>query len=376
MSEAVTWVHEAMRKRTEEGREGAKEQALERRRFGSEPKQDEQVRKLGLSELVLKLKSQKFSEKSTLSALKKCLGSDPGTAPDEFFSPDLGALHGLVGVLTRGQDAQLQLLGAQCIANLAPISEKNGIHLSRAAGPYLITLLSSGSGLLQEAAGVAIGNLSLAGSKVAKVLLNQEVVESLSSMLETTRHEKVQEAGFYALYHLLHTAQNAVEPEQQKTLAVRCNAALSVKCAVEVYWTLFALSCNPDLHRILTDSAKISQALDIMTYEIFQKSDSRPLVKIVTPLVRHLANLCSGPHGESACLFVLRYPDLPAILMALLGTNYAHLCKESLWWFSNIVNSDSVLVQEELIELDLMDRLEYHTVQAVQKMDPYLTHDM
>ena len=62
--------------------------------------------------------------------------------------------------------------------------------------------------------------------------------------------------------------------------------------------------------------------------------------------------------------------------MALLGTNYTHLCKESLWWFSNIVNSDSVLVQEELIEIYIMDKLEYHTVEAIQKMDPYLTNIM
>ena len=62
------------------------------------------------------------------------------------------------------------------------------------------------------------------------------------------------------------------------------------------------------------------------------------------------------------------------ILMALLGTNYCHLSKETLSWFSNVVNSESMMVQEELIELDFMDKMEYHTVQAIQKLDPYLTH--
>ena len=32
--------------------------------------------------------------------------------------------------------------------------------------------------------------------------------------------------------------------------------------------------------------------------------------------------------------------------------------------------------QEHLVELDLMDKLEYHTVQAVQKLDPYALLNM
>ena len=85
-----------------------------------------------------------------------------------------------------------------------------------------------------------------------------------------------------------------------------------------------------------------------------------------------LANLCAGSKdGEAACLFVLRHPDVTAILMALLVTNYTHLCKETLWLFANIINSESVLVQEEIVELNMMDKLEYHTTAVVQKIDPF-----
>ena len=31
--------------------------------------------------------------------------------------------------------------------------------------------------------------------------------------------------------------------------------------------------------------------------------------------------------------------------MALLATNYIHVCKETLWLFANIVNCESVIVQ-------------------------------
>ena len=36
-----------------------------------------------------------------------------------------------------------------------------------------------------------------------------------------------------------------------------------------------------------------------------------------------------------------------------------------------MINSDSVVVQEQFVELNIMDRLEFHTIQAVQKIDPY-----
>lgn len=76
---------------------------------------------------------------------------------------------------------------------------------------------------------------------------------------------------------------------------------------------------------------------------------------------------------DEQIIFLERHENIfqSAILMALLATNYIHLCKETLWLFANIVNNESVVVQEQLVEQDLMDKLEYHTVQAVQKLDPY-----
>lgn len=81
----------------------------------------------------------------------------------------------------------------------------------------------------------------------------------------------------------------------------RCVRALASKAPpVELYWVLFELSCYEENHRLgdLVSEASVTRALDRCTYEIFQKSDSRPLVKIVTPLVRFLSNASAGPLGE------------------------------------------------------------------------------
>lgn len=56
---------------------------------------------------------------------------------------------------------------------------------------------------MQEASGIALGNLALSGLKVVRVLLNQEVLDSLVAVADS-QAESAQTAGFYALYHILH----------------------------------------------------------------------------------------------------------------------------------------------------------------------------
>ena len=389
MSDQTQWAHEAMRREAIRAREDGRDNVLSRRRFtDSAFSAENAISAMGLPAVMDGLRQCHFHDRLLLSRLKQLLASGE-ESPDDFFlsssSSETTPLAALVSLLSSGAEegqhrdsgSALQLLAVQVVANLAPLNEKNGLLLARSAGPFLVTLLSSGSTRLREASCVALGNLALAGAKVVRVLVNQEVVESLIAVTsDECGEEGVRSAAFYALYHVLHTCPpECVDRASLAHLVDVCKGQLACKTMpIELPWVLFVLSCNHALHGSLNTRAVISKALDICTYEIFQKSDSRPLVRVVTPVVRLLANLCAGPGAESACLNVLSYPDLQAILMALLATNYSHLCKESLWWFANIVNSDSVVVQEHLVELDIMDKLEFHTVQAVQKMDPYLSN--
>ena len=376
-------VHEAMRKESWRARDEGRETALAHRRFDASDADKFAVQSLPLGAVLQRLRACQFRDRSLLARLKQVFATGE-ESPDDFFaaqsSSDVNNLASLVSLLSSAErdgddSAALQLLAVQIVANLAPLQEKNGLQMARSAGPYLVTLLSSGSTRLQEASAVALGNLALSGAKIVKVLVNQEVVESLLVTVASA-DDTIRSASYYALYHILHTTTDgSVRRESLDELVETCKKQLCCKgTSVELPWVLFVLSCNHALHRALNTKTVVHKALDICTYEIFQKSDSRPLVKVVTPVVRFLSNLCAGPLSEAACLDVLGYPDLQAILMALLATNYSHLCKETLWWFGNIVNSESVLVQEELVELDLMDKLEFHTVQAVQKMDPYLNN--
>lgn len=362
-------IHEAMRKQTAVAREELRSKVISQRRFGHDFSEDDHF---SLDEILANLRPNNFTDSVWLDRLKKLLSTGQ-VDPEDFFLQSQHLVN-LSHALSHS-NCKVQLLAVQVTANLSPLSDKNGLQLARASGPYLVTLLSSSSVALKEAAAVALGNIALAGFRVAKVLINQECVQTLSHHVSLQQtDDKVVAALFYALYHIMHVLQEhgAMDHTLTKELVTKVKSTVSSKAPLELFWLLFVLSCDPDLHQQLaSDQVLINTLLDTCTYEIFQKSDPRPLVKVVTPIVRTLANLSGGSQSEQVCLSVLRHPDITAILMALLGTNYTHLCRETLWWFANVVNNESVVVQEQLVDVDIMDKLEYHTVQAIQKLDPY-----
>ena len=334
-----------------------------------------------LAEILSHCKASNFSDKTWLLRLQKSLANGEAN-PDEFFKGHEGSLnlHSLSNAISGNvQDTGVQLLALKVSANLGPLSEKNGLQMARALGPYLVTLLSSSEASVVEAAAISIGNLGIAGFRVTKVLMNQGAMVKLVQLIPViAATSRSLPSVLYAIYHLLHTniAEENFALDELDMINVETVRLLLTqspgKAHIELYWVLYLLSCDPNQHEKLADEKVIHTCLDTCTYEIFQKSDPRPLVKVVTPIVRLLANLASGPAAsEKVCLLIIQHPDLTAILMALLGTNYTHLCRETLWWFSNMINSDSVVVQEQFVELNIMDRLEFHTIQAVQKLDPY-----
>ena len=372
--------HGRLRQVTQESRNHSKNKAMALRRFGLDSLESEDT--YSLEEILGQCKTSKFSDKTWLLRLQKLLASGE-VNPDEFFKGPEGTfnLHSLSNAISGNAhtDTGVQLLALKVSANLGPLSEKNGLQMARALGPYLVTLLSSSENGVVEGAAISIGNLGIAGFRVTKVLMNQGAMVKLAQLIPTCGNEaRGLPSVLYAIYHLLHSniAEENFAIDELDLVSIETIRLLLTQSSgtahVELYWVLYLLSCDPNQHEKLANERVIHTCLDTCTYEIFQKSDPRPLVKVVTPLVRLLANLCGGPAAsEKVCLLVIQHPDLTAILMALLGTNYTHLCRETLWWFSNIINSDSVVVQEQFVELSIMDRLEFHTIQAVQKLDPY-----
>lgn len=284
----------------------------------------------------------------------------------QFLAED-GCLHALVGLIS-GKDCNKQILSLYCLANLAAHNLKL-VQIARFAGPYLITHISGSNPQLCELSCSVLVNLTLSGDEQAhKVLLNQELFNNLLNT-STSDVENVKELSYQVLYNLL--THGDLEAESFHALVENIVGNLSRRPPIHLLWVLFSLSSNQMLHGVLYSPGLLDTLLQISTYEIFQKCDSRPLVRLLTPIVRVLGNLAAGPGSVEVSLHLIRHPDFPAIVTALLSTNYSSLCQETVWLLANIVNNESVVVQEEFVEMDLMDKLEHPASSAVTRLDPY-----
>ena len=348
-----------------EARASKRNEALANKRNIDEEDVAKEVSEKEAKTLANACKSGKINV-AQLRRLSEALAEQPLFA-DRFLEQD-GFLHALTGILS-GQDAPRQVAALHCLVNLAGRGHRPE-QVAKAAGAYLVTLVSGTNQQLASYAAHCLGNLALADRSVVPLLLAQEALPTLLAMaLAPASSLDTQDAALSALYQL--TQGQSLPYDSLRSLASGCLRLLSVKPPIHLLWLTYSLTASQPLHNHFASASFLNQCLDIATYEIFQKCDSRPLVKLLTPVVRILGNLSAGPDSVAVCLCLLRHPDFPAILTALLSTNYLHLCREALWLLANIVNNESVTVQEEFVSQDLMDRLETHAVAAVSRLDPY-----
>jgi len=285
---------------------------------------------------------------------------------EKFLIAD-GCLHGLTGQVS-GKQWNKQILSLYCLVNLSAAKIKSH-QIARASGPYLITHISSSNTQLIELSLTVLVNLTQSKDQDTHwVLHNQEVLPSVLKVTESDS-ESIQELAYNVVYNML--TNSDVEGESLIPVTELVTSRLDKKPAIHLLWLLYCLSSNQMLHSSLYTPQLINTVMQIATYEIFQKCDSRPLVKVLTPCIRALSNLCAGPQGVEVCLHLLKHPEFPPIFTAILSTNYSSICQEAVWWLGNIVNNENLQVQEEFVEMELMEKLENPAFQAIARLDPY-----
>lgn len=331
--------------------------------------------RLGFTELSSETSQREFKNllalmkggKISVDQLKRVSGCLIKKEFAENFHAEEGCLHALAGIIS-GKDSNKPILGLNCFVNLT-LHNLKLVHIARFAGPYLITHISGSNPQLCELSCSVLVNLTLFGDDQAhKVLLNQELFNNILNV-STSPVDNIKEASYQVLNNLL--SNGDLEAEALHSLVQNIATNLTRKPPIHLLWVLYTLSSNQMLHGVLYSPGLLDTLLAISTYEIFQKCDSRPLVRVLTPIVRILGNLAAGPGSVEVSLHLIRHPDFPAIMTALLSTNYASLCQETVWLLANIVNNESVVVQEEFVDLDLMDKLEHPASTAVTRLDPY-----
>jgi len=307
------------------------------------------------------------SGKITLDQLKRL--SEGFKEPDvceKFLNSD-GCLHGLIGLVS-GKQWNKQILSLYCLVNLSAAKIKSH-QIARSSGPYLITHISSSNTQLIELSLTVLVNLTLSKDQDTHwILHNQEAMQCVLKVTDSDS-ESIQELAYNVVYNML--THSDVEGESLIPITELVISRLGKKPAIYLLWLMYCLSSNQMLHSSIYTPKLLDTIMQIATYEIFQKCDSRPLIKVLTPCIRTLSNLCAGPCGVDVCLHLVKHQDFPPIFTAILSTNYSSICQEALWWLGNIVNNENLQVQEQFVELELMEKLENPAFQAIARLDPY-----
>ncbi|XP_052798638.1 importin subunit alpha-8-like [Mya arenaria] len=258
---------------------------------------------------------------------------------DAVFSVE-NSLQSVVGLLT-GNDADLQLEAAWCLTNISAGTSEHALAVAKMAAPYLITYLGSSNNALQDQCAWALGNIAGDSAECRNLLHAQGIVAPIVNLLKSPVPAVVQSAAF-AISNIARESP-AVTRElvgagilgilpQYMNLGKGNRDTLT-----EIAWTLTYLSTTGEHVPAMIENGLLTSTVDLLVKLANEGDKSYP---IVTPLLRCLGNVCSGPdeYTEQA----LENPRLLHTLGVYLDSTVKYVVKETLWVLSNIVGEPTV----------------------------------
>ncbi|OWF40977.1 importin subunit alpha-8-like isoform X2 [Mizuhopecten yessoensis] len=252
---------------------------------------------------------------------------------DAFFSID-NSLRWLVSLFT-GQDVELQQEAAWCITNISAGTHQHAVAIAKYVAPYLVTYLSSSVPVIQDQSAWALGNLAGDSKESCTMIQAQGVVLPLVQLLQSPHPSVVQSASF-ALSNMAKESQDiAREIVLAKALpllqSLLVNTPENQGILTEVSWVLSYLAASGEFSEEMAGLGMLTQIVDILVQLV---STNPHIAQIVTPLLRCLGNMCSGPdeYTQMACV----NPALLQTLAAYLASSHRHIRKETLWVLSNM----------------------------------------
>ncbi|KAK7487913.1 hypothetical protein BaRGS_00020814 [Batillaria attramentaria] len=259
---------------------------------------------------------------------------------DILFKVD-NCLQCLVGILT-GSNIDHQLQAAWCLTNAATGRPEHVLAVTKSAAPYFITYTSGSSPLLQDQCAWALGNIAGDSIECRRILFSQGCMPPLIKLLQSPVPSCVQSAAF-AIANLIRDlpdiADNAVESGiLPPLLQLLQTADTPPELLCEVSWVLTYLTNSHDHITKMVTMGFLTTVVDIIVH--IAMTDSVREGQVVTPLLRALGNICSGPddYSMTAC----ENPRLMPALLRLLESSVVHVAKETLWVLSNMTGDYSV----------------------------------
>lgn len=263
-----------------------------------------------------------------------------GTAYIDTFFKVENALKLLVGVYT-GNDSAQQLEAAWCITNISAGTTDHSLAICKQVAPYLVTYLSSGIPQLQDQSAWTLGNLAGDSAECRQMLQAQGITPPLVQLLQSPHKSVVQSAAF-ALSNLAKESTDicsemikaSIIPSLLPHLAFSTE---NVSVLAEVSWVLTYLATSGLFLEELSTQGVITKIVSLLV----SLSDIQPHEpQVVTPLLRCLGNICSGP--DKYTLEAKQNAELLPSLCKFLTSDLRHARKETLWVLSNMTGDIGV----------------------------------
>lgn len=271
---------------------------------------------------------------ASLKLLKQAFSQ--GTAYIDAFFSEENALHTLVGLYT-GTNSEFQIEAGWCITNISAGSHDHAMSVTKYVAPYLVAYLSSDNYLLQDQSAWALGNLAGDSQECRNMVRAQGVVAPLIK-LSQSQHPAVVQSAAFALSNL---AKECIEISREMVQGKVIPALLphftfspeNIDVLSEVSWVFTYLATSGEFSEDLVSHGILTQVVVLL----IQLSGVQPhIAKVVTPLLRCLGNLCSGP--DEYTIMVCENAQLLPVLGTYLNSDHRHIKKETLWVLSNITS--------------------------------------
>uniref|UniRef100_A0A1B6M778 IBB domain-containing protein n=1 Tax=Graphocephala atropunctata TaxID=36148 RepID=A0A1B6M778_9HEMI len=265
-----------------------------------------------------------------------------------------GALHGLVRELSSVK-SNYQLVAAECCCNLALGDGRSCLQVAKAAGPYLIALMSGSNYNLIHISVWALGNLVGSDEKVWRLLHSQgflsrllELISEIDIKSDIPARDEILQNSWTALVHMLHMGSSLLTEEETKSIA---KIVTNLKCTWDngLQVVQYLLSCMDAAEEELLKNQVHIKCLKFLTETELNEEN----IASVTPAVRTVANLAAEPSGACSLEIVANFNLLQNITQKIFMSPYKHLVNEVGWLVGNLVNHNSPEVQSALEEFSL-----------------------
>ncbi|XP_077995455.1 uncharacterized protein LOC144448946 [Glandiceps talaboti] len=329
--------------------------AAKRMRYDSHvtEEQEDEFTEEQMVELAKEFQKSNPDRLEQLKKLRKMFAQNSALI-DTFLGVE-NAMDRLVGILS-GNDEDLQRQAAWCITNMAGSAEhEHTMKTLKMAAPYLITFLSGQNTKLQDQSAWALGNMAGDSDEARDTLMSQGILQPVVKLLQSSTPSVVQSAAF-ALSNLARGQGADTSAMLEAGVVPHLLSHMEVKednmaVLTEVAWVLTYLAAKLEHEDELVSAGTIPKLVQAVVTLSNQKPHH---VQSITPLLRCLGNMCSGPDE-----YIVKTTEdgtlLPALERFLDSEEHRHVKKETLWVISNVTGVESVC--QTLIDMGLPQKM-------------------